>query len=177
MVVAPLVLLGGGVGSRAAQSAAVAVPTAPAKAPSPSSVNRSVTLRDIQLSNNRILDPTTTTTTTAPPPTTTAPRPVYVAPRPVYVAPPTTAPPVRSTAQGIATWYYWNPGECASPWLPHGTRVTVTNQANGASTTCTVTDTEAAGGDRVIDLDASVFNAIAGPGGTGVGTLVVTLSW
>jgi rare lipoprotein A (peptidoglycan hydrolase) len=55
--------------------------------------------------------------------------------------------------------------------------VTVTNLANGASTSCLITDTEESGWPRIIDMDTSVFSAIAGPQGTGAGVLNVSVSW
>jgi len=180
MVAAPLVLLAGG----ASTSALAAKPTTSADAVEVST-SRAATLHDIALANNHVSMPTTTTVPVTTTPTTTAPVPTPTTvptttppPPVVYTAPTTTtAPPPSQTAQGIATWYYWNAGQCASPWLPHGTVVTVTNQGNGASASCVVTDTEAAGGTHVIDLDASVFQAIAGPAGLGAGAITVTISW
>ena len=67
-----------------------------------------------------------------PPPTTTTTAPAAVA-----------APPPAHSEVGEATWYSAAPaGMCASPSLPFGTVLTVTNDATGASTTCTVDDRE-----------------------------------
>ena len=144
-------------------------------------------LRRIMLVGNRIPAPTTTTTTTSPtaaPPVAT-PAPVTAAPSaPVRVAAPTptTTPPAPVTtttkpmasASGLATWYAWRTGQCASPWLPMGTTVFVRNVATGATASCVVTDREASNPGRVIDLDTSVFSAIAPQS---AGAVSVTVSW
>jgi hypothetical protein len=62
---------------------------------------------------------------------------------------------------GLATYYYWHSGQCASPWLPHGTTVTIRDNATGKTTSCVVTD-------------PSVFTQLA-PLGQGV--IGVTISW
>ena len=101
--------------------------------------------------------PRVVTTTTAPPPTTT-----------------TTAPP-RNRETGQATWYSEAPsGYCASPTLPFGTVLTVTNDATGASTVCTVDDREGAGYPRVVDMSPEGFAQIADPS---QGVVQVTISW
>ena len=57
--------------------------------------------------------------------------------------------------------YYAHPaGECASPWLPFGTVVRITNPANGASVSCVVNDREA-DTERAIDLSTVTFAEIA----------------
>jgi hypothetical protein len=88
------------------------------------------------------------TTTTSPPPTTT-----------------TTTEPVTPTASGTVHYgqvtYYDHPaGTCASPWLPFGTVVEVTNPDNGYSASCVVDDREADSA-RSIDLATSTFADIA----------------
>ena len=106
---------------------------------------------------------TATTATTAPPPTTTAPPP-----------PPTTTAPAAS-ATGGATWYTETPaGGCASPWLPRGTELTVTNDVTGARTTCLVDDREADNPGRVVDMSYTTFSAIGDPS---TGVLTVTITW
>jgi rare lipoprotein A (peptidoglycan hydrolase) len=131
--------------------------------------------------------PTTTTTTVAPPPppppppiTTTAP-PIQkssVRATVVETVTPATAPvaPVPTNGEeGQATWYAAAPaGMCASPTLPFGTVLTVTNLATGASTTCTVDDREQAGYPRVVDLSPSGFAQLADPS---QGVVDVTISW
>lgn len=143
-------------------------------------------LRRLMLVGNRVPAPTTTTTTTtAPPPPAAplsapaqaaAPSPAtHIPVAPQYrPAPPTTTTRPLESAAGIATWYAWVPGQCASPTLPKGTRVTVRNVATGATATCLVTDREAANPGRVIDLDTSVFAQLAP---LSSGTISVVVSW
>ena len=126
----------------------------------------------------------TTSTTAAPVPTTVA------APVPTTVPPPTTTPtpepPTTTTTTrpavtaaagtdttGVVTYYGHAPGTCASPWLPFGTVVRVTNPANGASISCVVDDREA-DTERSIDLATSTFAEIA-PLSQGV--IDAQLSW
>jgi rare lipoprotein A (peptidoglycan hydrolase) len=63
---------------------------------------------------------------------------------------------------------------CASPTLSFGTVLTVTNNATGASTRCTVDDREASNPGRVVDLSYSGFSQIANPS---QGVVAVTVSW
>ncbi|MBW4077536.1 MAG: PASTA domain-containing protein [Acidobacteria bacterium] len=90
---------------------------------------------------------TTSPTTTEPPTTTTTP--------------PTTTTVHRSVSRdyrvGVATWYSYIPGRCATWFLPMGIHVRVIDLATGRSVTCVVTDHEAARGDRVIDLSETDF--------------------
>ncbi|HVM64722.1 MAG TPA: septal ring lytic transglycosylase RlpA family protein [Acidimicrobiales bacterium] len=126
---------------------------------------------------------TTTTTTTT---TTTIPRPVAV-PVVNHVVPTTTtttrppAPPapVRAAApahqeSGTASWYSHPAGYCASPDLPMGTVVTVTDASSGASVRCTIDDREAQNPGRVIDMSEQTFAQLASPS---VGLIQVTVSW
>lgn len=124
-----------------------------------------------------------TTTTTVPPTTTTseAPTAVTTPPPPPPTTTTTTAPPPPPEPQetnsetGDATWYSEAPdGMCASPTLPFGTVLTVTNVATGASTTCTVDDREADNPGRVVDMSYSGFAQIADPS---QGVVTVTVSW
>ena len=117
--------------------------------------------------------PTTTSPTTAPPTTTTAP-PVsvpsaVVVQRSVPVPTTTTVPPTTTTAPVVAigsvyygqvTYYAHPAGTCASPFLPFGTVVRVTNPANGLSVTCLVNDREADTA-RSIDLATATFAELA----------------
>lgn len=118
--------------------------------------------------------PSTTTTTTYPgepttlPPTTTT-----------TVAPPittTTIPPSvsRDFRVGVATWYAYVPGRCATWFLPMGIHVKVLDLETGRSITCVVTDHEAARGNRVIDLSRTQFAMLA-PLAKGV--INVRVSW
>jgi rare lipoprotein A len=83
------------------------------------------------------------------------------------------APPSGNTESGGATWYRHAAGECAHKTLARGTVVTVTNQANGATATCTVTDRGPYGDGRIIDLDVTVFEQLA-PLDAGVIQVVIT---
>jgi rare lipoprotein A len=75
---------------------------------------------------------------------------------------------------GQASWYYVSSDlTAASPWLPFGTRVTVTNLATGATVTVVINDRGPFGG-RIIDLSRSAFSRIA-PLGQGVAE--VRISW
>jgi rare lipoprotein A (peptidoglycan hydrolase) len=109
------------------------------------------------------VSPTTTTTAPPPPPPTTTT---------------TTAPPALVAANheaGQATWYPEAPdGMCASPTLPFGTVLTVTNNGTGASTHCRVDDREGAGYPRVVDMSPEGFSQIADPS---QGVVDVTISW
>jgi len=108
----------------------------------------------------------------------TTSEPAAAAPH-VEVATPPTTPVVHTvigTAErGQATWYGEAPaGKCASPTLPFGTVLTVTNIATGASTVCTVDDREESGYPRVVDMSYSGFSQIANPS---QGVVDVTISW
>jgi rare lipoprotein A (peptidoglycan hydrolase) len=116
-----------------------------------------------------------TTTTTVPPTTTTTVPPPPPPPPPTTTT--TTAPrPVDTSSEvGDATWYSEAPdGYCASPTLPFGTVLTVTDNETGASTTCTVDDREAAGYPHVVDMSPEGFSQLA-PLGQGV--VDVTIAW
>jgi len=95
----------------------------------------------------------------APPPPPPSPTPSPTPPQP----PPTTPPqPTGNTQTGEATWYETgHPGlTAAHPTLPFGTRVTVTNLANGKSVTVVINDRGPFGG-RIIDLSRDAFALIA----------------
>jgi rare lipoprotein A (peptidoglycan hydrolase) len=133
--------------------------------------------------------PTTAPATTAAPttqaPATTAPArkaaatlasPTTTTPKPKATT--TTAPPPApapaNTQEGGASWYAYNPGECAHQTIPKGTVVTVTSLANGASVTCVVTDRGPYGAGRIIDLDRSTFAQLADPS---AGIIQVRITW
>jgi rare lipoprotein A (peptidoglycan hydrolase) len=120
-------------------------------------------------------------TTTDAPSTTVAPKPkpkLVVVPKSTTTT--TTAPKTTTTTtppnseEGGATWYDYRPGECAHKTIPKGTTVTVTNLANGATTTCVVTDRGPYGDGRIIDLDRSTFAEIADPS---AGVIQVRITW
>jgi len=112
-----------------------------------------------------------TTTATVPPPAS-APtaevlqRSAAVPATPRVTVPPTTTTTVLSVAAtgsthyGQVTYYAHPAGTCASPFLPFGTVVRVTNPANGLSTTCLVNDREADTA-RSIDLATATFAELA----------------
>lgn len=106
--------------------------------------------------------PTTPAPTTAAAPTTTT----TTAPAPAPTTTTTTAPARvagnGSQRTGVVTYYDdpGGPGTCASPSLPFGTVVSITNPANGASVECTVDDREADTA-RQIDLDTATFAELA----------------
>jgi rare lipoprotein A len=107
--------------------------------------------------------PATTTTTTTPTTTTTTTTTI----QPVA----TPAPSTEGTGQ--VTYYAHPAGTCASPWLPFGTVVRITNPANGESVSCVVNDREADTA-RSIDLATATFAQIA-PLSQGV--INAELSW
>jgi rare lipoprotein A len=75
---------------------------------------------------------------------------------------------------GEASWYN-HPGlTAASPSLPFGTQVHVTNVKTGASVTVTINDRGPYVGGRIIDLSNSAFAAIAP---LGAGVCQVRLTW
>jgi len=105
--------------------------------------------------------------------TAAAPR-VAAAPKP---APPRKpAPPARPrpSETGSASWYGAPAGTCAHPWLAIGTVITVTDLANGRSTTCRVADRGPFAGGRVIDLSEATFAQLASPSS---GVIDVRLTW
>jgi len=65
-----------------------------------------------------------------------------------------------STVEGQVTYYDHPAGTCASPRLPFGTVVRITNPANGASVTCVVNDREMDTA-RAIDLATATFAELA----------------
>ncbi|MGO8862046.1 MAG: septal ring lytic transglycosylase RlpA family protein [Acidimicrobiales bacterium] len=138
-------------GTAAAQAPASGTtgsPTLGPTPPEPSSQPASQTQTQIQ-------------TTSPPTTTTTDPAPVFAA--------------TADSEEGQATWYAAAPpGRCASPTLPFGTVLTVTNLATGAQTVCTVDDREQAGYPRVVDLSPSGFEQLAG---LGRGVVDVIVSW
>ena len=88
-----------------------------------------------------------------------------------------TEPGTGSRTQlGEASWYDppWSGLTAAHPWLPFGTRVTVTDRATGRSVTVVIDDRGPFGPGRIIDLSPEAFRALE-PLGRGV--LHVELSW
>jgi rare lipoprotein A len=147
-----------------------------ASSPSSTTVAQAPDPADLVPTSAQLRAPATIRPTTSTSPTTTAPKPAATsppstAPRPTS-PPPTTAPPNQQS--GGASWYDYNPGECAHLTIPIGTRVTVISLATGASTTCVVTDRGPHGAGRIIDLDRSTFAQLADPSS---GVIQVRISW
>jgi hypothetical protein len=85
------------------------------------------------------------------------------------------APAANGQQEGGASWYRYKPGTCAHRTLPKGTVVKVTNLKTGKSANCTVADRGPFIRGRIIDLDRSVFMAIAESPGQGV--IQVRIEW
>jgi uncharacterized protein YabE (DUF348 family) len=79
-------------------------------------------------------------------------------------------------AGGQATWYDppWSGLTAASPWIPFGTHVTVTDLATGREVIVVIDDRGPFSPGRIIDLSSEAFSVLA-PLGRGV--LDVHLSW
>jgi hypothetical protein len=75
---------------------------------------------------------------------------------------------------GVATWYSYTPGQCATWYLPRGTRINVENIKTGKVISCVATDREGARGNRVVDLSETQFAELAP---LGVGVLPVRVTW
>lgn len=75
---------------------------------------------------------------------------------------------------GVATWYSYVPGRCATWYLPMGTRVNVEDLNNGRVISCVVTDREVSRGNRVVDLSETQFAQLAP---LGVGVVPVRVTW
>ncbi|HQU26548.1 MAG TPA: RlpA-like double-psi beta-barrel domain-containing protein [Acidimicrobiales bacterium] len=96
------------------------------------------------------------------------PRPTATATATATVSHPVSATPTAANSKvGIATWYNYIPGQCATSYLPKGTTITVTDLSTGKSVTCVVTDREQPGDDHVVDLNQTQFAELA-PLGQGV---------
>ena len=66
---------------------------------------------------------------------------------------------------GLGTWYaFTGTLAAASPWLPLGSYVKVTNQSNGKTVIVKINDRGPFGKDRIIDLDKVAFAKIASIG-------------
>ena len=84
-------------------------------------------------------------------------------------------PAARGQQEGGASWYRYKAGTCAHRTLPKGTMVKVTNKKTGVSANCQVADRGPFIRGRIIDLDHSVFMAIAESPGQGV--IQVRIEW
>lgn len=112
--------------------------------------------------------PSTTTTKLKPTTTTTKPKP----------APTTTTTTPKEFANGQggrASWYTAaDTGGCAHRTLAKGTKVKVTNPANGRSIMCTVNERGPYVDGRIIDLSRPDFDRVAG---SHVGVIDVMIEW
>ncbi|MHB8189267.1 MAG: septal ring lytic transglycosylase RlpA family protein [Ferrimicrobium sp.] len=89
--------------------------------------------------------------------------------------PPPVPPPSRDYSQsGTVSWYGSPAGTCASPGLPFGTVVTVTNVASGATVRCVVNDRGPYVWGRILDLSPASFSNIAP---LGQGLVYAVISW
>jgi rare lipoprotein A len=106
---------------------------------------------------------------------TTDPAPSSTRPSAPPMTPPatTTEAPVNAETGG-ASWYDYNPGECAHLSIAKGTVVTVTGLGTGASVTCVVTDRGPHVAGRIIDLDRGTFAQLSDPS---VGVIQVRITW
>lgn len=90
-------------------------------------------------------------------PTNTTLKSSTVTRTPVVSAPRT----IRGSRTGVATWYAWHPGQCASSYRPKGSRIWVTNLATGKTISCVVTDSQPYSPNRVVDLNETQFAQLA----------------
>jgi rare lipoprotein A len=91
----------------------------------------------------------------------------------------TAVPPAAAgdqAAAGVATWYDppWSGLTAASPWIPFGTRVAVTDLATGRTVIVVIDDRGPFASGRIIDLSPEAFSVLS-PLGRGV--LDVRISW
>jgi rare lipoprotein A len=84
--------------------------------------------------------------------------------------------PGGHVAAGQATWYDppWSGLTAASPWIPFGTHVTVTDVATGQTVIVVISDRGPFSPGRIIDLSPEAFSVLS-PLGRGV--LDVRISW
>ena len=101
--------------------------------------------------------PATVTIANSPDPVTTTTSPARTSP---VTTTSTTASPGRSRL-GLATWYAYFPGRCATSYLPRGTVITVRDVATGRTIRCEVTDRQAKSSGRVVDLSETQFSQLA----------------
>jgi cytoskeletal protein RodZ len=182
LLIVPLLLIQNGSGASASKAGSGRVrpaTTAPSHGGGPSwrlasdTKSRSTADTSGAAAQATALPMTTSVSTTVPAPQAAAPHVQEAAQRvlptttttPVTAPPTTTSTPATVAAGGSAHYgqlpYYAHPaGRCASPFLPFGTAVRITNPANGASAICVVDDREA-DTQRSIDLATSTFAALA----------------
>jgi len=93
--------------------------------------------------------------------TVPAPTGQKAVPRTSPVATPTPRIVRNRALVGQATWYPNTPGRCASHYLHAGVKVWVRNTQTGRTITCVISDREASGGLRVVDLSTYDFSQLA----------------
>lgn len=129
-------------------------------APSTTSTTRHVTTTSVKAKTTsatvRKASVASTTSTTRPKPTTTT----------------TTRP--KNSQTGDGSWYETKDGICAHRTLPFGTVVTITNLANGKSTTCTIGDRGPYVDGRIIDMDKQTYAQISD---NATGVISVRIEW
>jgi beta-lactam-binding protein with PASTA domain len=104
---------------------------------------------------------TTTSATTTSATTTSEVAPTTLAPTTTLKAKPKPKTKPHRYRIGLATWYSYVPGRCATSYLPFGTRIHVRDLANGRTVTCVVTDRQGRGDGRVVDLSETQFAHLA----------------
>ena len=62
---------------------------------------------------------------------------------------------------GVATWYNYIPGRCATWYLPKGTKITIRDLTTGKAITCIISDREWHSGNHVVDLSETQFAQLA----------------
>lgn len=72
-----------------------------------------------------------------------------------------TTPRAQHVRVGMATWYDYVPGRCATWYLPYGKRLYIKDLQTGKIISCVNTDREAAHGNRVVDLSQTQFSQLA----------------
>jgi len=91
-------------------------------------------------------------------------------PAPIKTVAPVVTPPAVAAGQvingtgykiGVATWYNYIPGRCATWYLPKGTKITIRDLSTGKAITCIITDREWKGGNHVVDLSETQFAQLA----------------
>jgi hypothetical protein len=86
---------------------------------------------------------------------------VATAPVRTPVAAPSTVINGTSYKIGVATWYNYTPGHCATWYLAKGTRIRVKDLTTGKSITCIISDRENHSGNHVVDLSETQFAQLA----------------
>ena len=138
-------------GTKIARHGVVTLTTQRAKVPHPTTTTTPATTSTTSSLPGSGTEVTTTSsgTTTVPATTTT----VHAATRRVR------RPPRYRV--GIATWYSYFPGRCATSYLPFGTRITIRDLSSGRVIHCVVTDRQPVSANRVVDLSETQFRELA----------------